>query len=101
MKGMDFPGIVDKEPDLEMETVLERAETFTDVSTGIASISIQAMERTPSPKIIRVIGQLKKRRVVILIDTGSTFGDTIVASKCGLMMQQCGAPIPLLEFGND
>lgn len=48
------------------------------------------MVGTPSPKTMRVIGQLKKRRVVILKDTGSTqnFVDTTVASKFRLMVQQ-------------
>lgn len=90
MEGMDFLNLVNEEPDLEIEVVLEDEECVNDDTAAIASISIQAMVGTPSPKTMRVIGQLKKMRVVILIDTGSTrnFVDTTLASEYGLIVQQ-------------
>ncbi|XP_041011286.1 uncharacterized protein LOC121255061 [Juglans microcarpa x Juglans regia] len=52
----------------------------------IAFISLQAIGGTPNPKTMRIVGQINKKRVVILIDTGSThnFVDTTVAAKCDL-----------------
>ncbi|XP_040996213.1 uncharacterized protein LOC121242414 [Juglans microcarpa x Juglans regia] len=47
---------------------------------GVASISVQALVGSPSPKTMRVFGQIRKRRLIILIDIGSThnFVDTAV-----------------------
>lgn len=41
---------------------------------------------TPSPKTMMVVGQLKKKRVVILVDIGSThnFVDISIHYKCSL-----------------
>lgn len=56
---------------------------------NIASISLQAILSTPSPKTtMRFVGQINKRKVVILINTGSThnFVDTAVVDRCGLVV---------------
>lgn len=57
---------------------------------GVASISIQALVGAPSPKTMRILGQIKKRRVTVLVDTSSThnFVDTIIQLKCGLSVQK-------------
>lgn len=86
MEGIDFPCSDNNDAKLEVEQVPEGAEGIIDDSAEIASISIQAMVGTPR----RVVGQLKKRRVIILIDIGGThhFVDTTMAIKCGLMVQK-------------
>lgn len=35
-------------------------------ATGIASFSVQALVGTPSPRTVRVVGQINKRRVSFL-----------------------------------
>jgi len=52
----------------------------------IPEISFHAMTRTEHPQIMRVIGQLKNKKVMLLIDGGSThnFIDKAIVSKLAL-----------------
>ncbi|XP_035551104.1 uncharacterized protein LOC118349683 [Juglans regia] len=75
LEGMN---ILDDETieDQDKEEIVEEEIQHGD----IASISLQAIGGTPNPKTMRIVGQINKKRVVILIDTGSThnFVDTTV-----------------------
>lgn len=68
----------------------------------IASISLHAMVGKPNPRAMRVVGRLKKKWVVILVDNGSTYNfvDTIMTSKCGLRVLQSQS-IPIKVANGD
>ncbi|XP_042974800.1 uncharacterized protein LOC122306438 [Carya illinoinensis] len=57
---------------------------------NVASISLQAIVGSPNPMIIRIVGQINKKKVVILIDTGRThnFVDATIAAKCALTVER-------------
>lgn len=78
------------EPEVEQEEAVALAEKAIGDFVEIASISLHAMVGALSPKTMRVMGQLKKKWVVILVDIGSThnFVDTSVTSKCNLSFQK-------------
>ncbi|XP_035549739.1 uncharacterized protein LOC118349426 [Juglans regia] len=90
MEGMDFLEGVDGLAELEPNQSIEEEQDQLPGPAQIASISIQAMMGTPSPKTMKVIGQLKKKEVLILIDSDSThnFVDTMVAVNSGLCLHK-------------
>lgn len=67
-----------------MDDLHGECEEYGDIS----SVSLQAIVGTPSCKTMRVIGQINKRRVVILIFICSThnFVDTAMVDRCGLVV---------------
>ncbi|KAF5447056.1 hypothetical protein F2P56_032635 [Juglans regia] len=90
LEGMDLSQMESCESEEETEQSEENDSQQMKGVAGVAAISIQALVGTPSPKTMRVLGHIKKRRLTILIDSGSTYNfvDTAVASKCGLTIQQ-------------
>lgn len=90
LEGMELPRNDTNELELETEQVTKYAECVLEDCAEVASILIHAIVGTPSPKTMSMTGQLKKRRVIILIDTCNThnFMDTTVALKCGLLVQK-------------
>ncbi|KAF5470911.1 hypothetical protein F2P56_011397 [Juglans regia] len=90
LEGMDLSHMEPCESEEEPEQSEENDDQQMKGVAGVAAISVQALVGTPSPKTMRVLGHIKKRRLTILIDSGSThnFVDTAVASKCGLAIQQ-------------
>ncbi|XP_018843425.2 uncharacterized protein LOC109007962 [Juglans regia] len=73
------------EKELLVEEIHEEPE-----SADIASISLQAMVGSPSTTTMRMVGHIHNKKVVILIDSGSThnFVDTALVGRCGLVLQQ-------------
>ncbi|KAF5472135.1 hypothetical protein F2P56_008875 [Juglans regia] len=67
------------------ELVVEPVE----VEAEIASISLQSMVGGGGPKTMRLMACIGKKKLIILIDTGSThnFVDTVAAARCKLHVQ--------------
>lgn len=59
----------------------------------LEAFRVESMVGTPSPKTMRVVEQLKNKKVVILINTGSThnFVNTSVAFKCNILITKASA----------
>lgn len=84
LEGMDMPSSSNVDSDGEQEQKIKIGEEVVEDYLQIASISLHAMMGAPNPKTMRILGHLKKKWVVILVDTISThnFVDTSVTSKC-------------------
>ncbi|KAF5468734.1 hypothetical protein F2P56_012865 [Juglans regia] len=67
------------------ELVVEPVE----VEAEMASISLQSMVGGGGPKTMRLMACIGKKKLIILIDTGSThnFVDTVAAARCKLHVQ--------------
>ncbi|GJR81104.1 putative mitochondrial protein [Tanacetum coccineum] len=70
---------------LEDESVEECDRDEVDEITELAQISVHALIGTANYKTIRITGHVGKKRLQILLDTGSThdYIDTVVAFKLG------------------
>lgn len=55
---------------MDIEPVLHNALDEVEECGNIVSIAIQAIAGTPNPKTMRIVDDIKKKKVVILIDTG-------------------------------
>lgn len=80
LKGMEFLADMGNEVDIDLGGEVIVMDVEDEVK--IASISLHTIVRVLGPRTLRLVGKLGKKRVVILIGTGSThnFVDIVVAS---------------------
>lgn len=71
LEGMELPDHNVTKPEVELEEAVAFMERTIDDSIDITSISLHAIVGVPSPKTMCVMGQLKNKWVLFLIDTGS------------------------------
>ncbi|XP_035544590.1 uncharacterized protein LOC118347985 [Juglans regia] len=86
LEGMEFGESSGEENvDATGELVVEPVE----VEAEMASISLQSMVGGGRPKTMRLMACIGKKKLIILIDTGSThnFVDTVAAARCKLHVQ--------------
>lgn len=86
LEGIELLDQIVTESKVESQEDAALVEGAIDDYVDIASISLHAKVCAPSPKTMHRVGQLKKKWVVILVDTRSiqNFVDTLVTSKCNL-----------------
>ncbi|XP_035545954.1 uncharacterized protein LOC118348438 [Juglans regia] len=86
LEGMEFGESSGEENvDATGELVVEPVE----VEAEMASISLQSNVGEGGPKTMRLMACIGKKKLIILIDTGSThnFVDTVAAARCKLHVQ--------------
>lgn len=86
LEGMELFEVEPLESEVEVEQLTDFGEANVQDCVGVVSILVLVLVGAPSPKTMRILGQIKKRKVTVLVDTGSAhnFVDTTILLKCGL-----------------
>ncbi|KAF5477456.1 hypothetical protein F2P56_004096 [Juglans regia] len=86
LEGMEFG---DSSGEERVEANDELVVEPVEVEAEMASISLQSMVGGGGPKTMRLMACIGKKKLIVLIDTGSThnFVDTVAAARCKLHVQ--------------